>query len=229
MRRWLVVGLGLVIVGFAFTVAIDLFRIAPEVGDESVSLPPVSVDVESLREAPLEREARPSPTARPAGTSRAESTKSVASAPREQVHRHPDGSVRDRVLLDDSGAPHGTYASFHPNGAPWETGAYEHGKKDGLWRAFHENGALREESTWDGGVQRGLVRQWDLEGNLIREAHVDGQLEGVCTTWYPTGQLESRGRYSSGRREGRWEFWQTNGELDPTRTGTYLSDQRTGD
>lgn len=229
MRAWIVAGLGLVLLGFAFTLAFDLFRAVPEVAEVSTEPPPARVEVEAPREVALERDPH---AGGPASTGT--SSRGTAPAPspnstraREQVHRHPDGALRDRVGLDDAGQPHGPYSSFHPDGSSWETGAYEHGRKQGAWRAFHENGALREECSWESGVQRGVLRQWDQEGHLIREAHMDGQLEGRCTTWYPTGQLESRGGYSAGRREGRWDFWLSSGELDATRSGTYQSDQRT--
>ncbi|MBK7878040.1 MAG: hypothetical protein IPJ77_20440 [Planctomycetes bacterium] len=227
VRPWIVAGLVLVLVGFAFTLAFDLFRTEPEVLSVAPEPPTPRVELDAPREAALERDARSNAPTN-AGTRRDAPTATAApSRAREQIRHHPDGAVRDRVALDDSGQPHGPYASFHQDGSPWETGTYEHGRKHGAWRAFHENGAVREETQWESGVQRGLLRQWDQEGHLLREAQVDGQLEGRCTTWYPSGQLESRGRYSAGRREGRWEFWGPSGEIDSARTGTYVSDQRT--
>lgn len=229
MRAWILAGLALVLLGFAATLVVDVFRAEPVVSELPPRVPEPRGELEAVRRVALERDAAlpdpatgsrgnpaPQPAAPPAGT-------------REEIARYPDGSVRARSTVDSAGRQHGRHTSFHPSGAILEVGEYEQGQKHGLWRAFHESGALREESTWELGVQRGTLRQWDAEGQLLRDAQVHGQLEGLTTTWYANGQLESRGHYSGGRREGRWQFWLQNGELDPARSGEYRSDQRVDD
>jgi MORN repeat variant len=237
MRPWILAGLGLVLLAFALTLLVSPEGSAPRTsGATKPVLPPpprVEPTPEHSTSPELEREGAP-PSSRPGSTgigSRSTDTRTPgpdAGKPREVAHNHPDGSPRDKVGLDDSGEMHGTYQAWHPNGAVADNGNYVHGKRTGVWRSYYDNGTEREETTWIDGVQQGALRQWDSEGHLLREALMHGVLEGASTSWFPSGQMESRGGYSNGKREGYWEFWFPDGLRDEQRTGAYRADQRIG-
>lgn len=227
LGTWIVGGIALFFVGFALTLALQLDA-AAVVGDPADD-EPVLVNPVAARNAVLELEGesrKPSAQALAGKRAVAENDESNAARPRERVRQHPNGKPRDRVQLDELGRPHGEYSSFHPNGATWETGSFEHGAKVGTWRAYHENGQLRDEGEFESGRAEGLARLWDAEGHLVREMTMHGQAEGPASTWYANGQLESQGGYSNGRREGEWKFWLPDGTLDASRAGNYSGDHK---
>lgn len=62
-----------------------------------------------------------------------------------------------------------------------------------------------------------------------RVEYQDGRREGAAERWYADGTLQSQGRYEAGRMEGEWRFWNADGSLDAERSGTYRAGVRTTD
>lgn len=226
LGTWIVGGIALFFTGFALTLALQLDA-AAVVGDPADDEPVLTrPEVTRASSVELDGETRRTNTVATANRATGARDETPAAAPSERVREHPNGRVRDRVQLDELGRPHGEYTSFHPGGAAWETGRFEHGAKTGTWRAFHENGQLRDESEFVSGRAEGVARLWDAEGHLLRETTMHGQAEGSASSWYASGQLESQGSYTNGRREGPWRFWSPDGTPDEARSGIYATDRK---
>ena len=77
-----------------------------------------------------------------------------------------------------------------------------------------------------------LVEKNDLFYNKFTEQHPfsgkvtgksqgrvkDGRKEGLWEYYYDNGQLEHKGNYKDGKKEGLWECYKKNGQLYRTRT-----------
>jgi hypothetical protein len=57
----------------------------------------------------------------------------------------------------------------------------------------------------------------------------DGRREGTCRRFYADGRKMAEGSYAAGRMEGAWTFWLEDGNVDPVRSGHYVSGDRTED
>ena len=65
------------------------------------------------------------------------------------------------------------------------------------------------------------LADWHLDGDGISSetSWYADQKTGLARTWYPDGQMKSRGRYERGQGIGLWEFWRPDGTVDEERTG----------
>jgi antitoxin component YwqK of YwqJK toxin-antitoxin module len=54
----------------------------------------------------------------------------------------------------------------------------------------------------------------------------DGRREGLAERWYSDGKKAAEGRYASGRMVGPWQFWNSDGSLDEQRSGNYRDGER---
>lgn len=59
-----------------------------------------------------------------------------------------------------------------------------------------------------------------------RFTRIDGQREGAASEWYANGQERCAGEYLHGEREGAWVFFHSDGSIDAERTGTYVQGKR---
>lgn len=62
-----------------------------------------------------------------------------------------------------------------------------------------------------------------------RVEYQDGRRAGLAERWYADGARQSAGRYVDGRMEGDWQFWNPDGSVDPQRTGSYRAGDRVGE
>ena len=59
-------------------------------------------------------------------------------------------------------------------------------------------------------IANGRVRLF-IENVKIGEYNlIDGELEGIVTTWYPNGRIQSECHYTNGKRNGLCIFWDEN-------------------
>ncbi len=54
----------------------------------------------------------------------------------------------------------------------------------------------------------------------------NGKREGTAERWHANGKIMAEGRYQDGRMEGAWQFWNADGTSDKARTGTYKAGER---
>jgi hypothetical protein len=74
---------------------------------------------------------------------------------------------------------HGSYVTWHENGAAREFGTYHEGKRDGLWTRWYPSGGKRAQAQFERGIQHGILITWDEFGRKQREiAFRDGEPVG---------------------------------------------------
>jgi antitoxin component YwqK of YwqJK toxin-antitoxin module len=74
------------------------------------------------------------------------------------------------------------------------------------------------ESGADANAQTTYFASGQLES---RVEYADGRRSGLASRYFANGTKQSEGRFSAGLMEGEWKFWNADGSLDAERTGTY--------
>lgn len=93
----------------------------------------------------------------------------------------PDGWLR-----------HGPWRAWHPDGKPWEEGAYDHERPHGPWRWWYEDGTLQAVGTFEQGVRVGPWSYYHPNGQLWAEGlHADDRAVGVWRVYDEAGSLLS--------------------------------------
>ena len=114
------------------------------------------------------------------------------------------------------GERHGKYKEYLENGEVAVSGEYASGRKIGIWTSFHKNGAV-----WK-------IRQFDEDTDCEN-------MVGEYRENYDNGQLQQRGFYHAGHRNGLWVEYHANGQVhekvtwkDDCRHGPYEEYHRDG-
>jgi len=126
----------------------------------------------------------------------------------------------DRPLLREGGhfrgQRDGKYKEYFEDGEVAVLGEYASGKRIGIWTRFHENG-----SVWK-------IQQFD-------ESAESEFMVGEYRENYDNGQLQQRGFYQEGRRNGLWIEHYDNGQVrekvtwkDDHRHGPYEEYEKSG-
>ncbi len=70
---------------------------------------------------------------------------------------------------------------------------------------------------------------WYRSGQMQSRAELeDGVRQGAASEWYASGKERCVGAYELGLREGAWVFYTEAGEIDVARSGSYSAGLRTG-
>lgn len=120
------------------------------------------------------------------------------------------------------GRQEGPWRTWHANGQLSTEGRYSRGQKVGPWVAYHDNGRRYRVGSYVDGLKSGEWVGFFKRGE--REfigTYQDGALNGPYTGFWPNGDKRGKGSYANGVFEGPWTFWDRNGQLDPSMTGTY--------
>ena len=56
-------------------------------------------------------------------------------------------------------------------------------------------------------IKNGNSRQWYVDGVLFNPLH-----HGISTTWFPSGNKRSEGKYEFGLKTGEWKYWSKEGK-----------------
>lgn len=106
------------------------------------------------------------------------------------------------------------------------------GTREGPWTFWFPNGELREQGRYDGGRRVGVWKQWYSNGQPRSEGEREPSASedasprtGYWRFWFENGALEAQGVCAHGLREGHWDYYLPDGELDGDRTGEYHLDQ----
>jgi antitoxin component YwqK of YwqJK toxin-antitoxin module len=59
-----------------------------------------------------------------------------------------------------------------------------------------------------------------------KTAYVDGKRQGTAERWYTNGTKMSEGRYEDNRMVGEWRFWNADGSEDTQRSGNYENGEK---
>lgn len=62
-----------------------------------------------------------------------------------------------------------------------------------------------------------------------RIEYSEGKRQGLAERWHASGTKLAEGRYEGGRMEGEWQFWNTDGTLDASRSGCYRAGEKVVD
>jgi uncharacterized protein len=104
-------------------------------------------------------------------------------------------------------------------------GKYAEGQKDGEW--FYQVGDIRREGKYFDGERMGEWTYYYTQNDQVRYKgnYLNGVREGRHVWYYEDGQVEIRGVYRGGLKEGIWEFFNSSGMR--YLTITYKNDEET--
>ena len=139
----------------------------------------------------------------------------------------------------------GLFTTYYPNGKVELTGYYKIGYKDSLWTFNYADGNKKREGWYEIDQRKGQWKEWHPNGQIkmlisytddeqLIESFFDEvgkQLilngSGVWTIYHSNGKTKESGRYDGGKREGRWERWNSEGVLISVET--FKNNQPNGD
>ena len=128
------------------------------------------------------------------------------------------------------GRKHGLWKNWNEAGSPTTEETFTQGEWDGPFREYAETGDLAVERTYAAGRPDGLQVEWHPGGQKKSESrYVEGRLDGPQEHWFQNGQLRMKGSVKDGKRLGRWVYYNADGTVNESWTGTYENDQRIGE
>lgn len=87
---------------------------------------------------------------------------------------------------------HGPWHAWHPDGKPWEEGAYDHEQPHGPWKWWYEDGTLQAVGTFELGRRVGEWQYFHPNGRLWAEGrHAQDRAVGVWRVYDEAGVLQS--------------------------------------
>ncbi|HEX6883485.1 MAG TPA: toxin-antitoxin system YwqK family antitoxin [Planctomycetota bacterium] len=135
-----------------------------------------------------------------------------------------------QVLVEDEWVREGGWRAWHPDGKPWEEGAYRGGEEEGPWRWWYENGNVQALGTFADGEHVGGWTYYHENGYVLAEGVYEGDRPvGLWRTYHDSGALHSEGSFVAGKREDRWTVYDPQGVLDPEASGLYRAGERVGE
>ncbi|MGB0177391.1 MAG: toxin-antitoxin system YwqK family antitoxin [Owenweeksia sp.] len=154
----------------------------------------------------------------------------------EWVYYYPDGEV-EQTGSYQQGLPNGNWVWYHSNGQPWREEEYFRGQEDGLSVEYSDTGTVITQGNYIDGRKDG---KWILQVNDHKEAgnyfdglrngkwvyyyydkeetvrfegtFENGLASGLHTYYYPNGNMERRGKYAGGQKEGVWDYFDEQGD-----------------
>ncbi|MBE0662512.1 MAG: toxin-antitoxin system YwqK family antitoxin [Bacteroidales bacterium] len=136
------------------------------------------------------------------------------------------GNVIGKGIIDEEGNKEGDWEDYYIDGSLRAQGTYKNNKKTGEWIYYHENGTLEQKGTYDD--EGKPVGEWVWyydNGNLWREElFINGLQDGLVTEFDPFGKIISEGEYFEGLEEGKWIYNFENHKIE----GSYSSGRRNG-
>ncbi|MBZ0137756.1 MAG: hypothetical protein K8I27_15430 [Planctomycetes bacterium] len=142
---------------------------------------------------------------------------------------HVNGEFQRRGEYED-GKEAGFWQTWHPNGLLKEKGNYDTGRRSGTWEEFDEEGDLIAWREFAGDVLKAeqlffhdskVRRQTQMDGDKLKcEWTVlfddDATKHGHETRFHANGQKAESGPWVMGKRHGKWQTWDDQGDLTST-------------
>lgn len=137
-----------------------------------------------------------------------------------------DGQLYAETPFKD-GVIHGVAKIYGKDKLLLGSTTYKAGKLDGA-HSFGTRNSMRMEETFVDGVRRGKRKIWH-QGGLLAEESYDrkGRLDGDYTLWRDAKLWKVKGRFSSGRRAGAWEWRDKKDKKE--KAGSYYGGRRDGE
>mgnify|MGYP000134881641 FL=1 len=102
---------------------------------------------------------------------------------------------------------------YDENGRIVAKDSYTKGKRDGKSLKFFRNGDTSNIVPWTDGKRDGKIRQFFDNGKeKLIGYYSNGKLKGPLTIFYPSGFKKVEGRYKSNLREGKWVYYDEEGD-----------------
>lgn len=90
-------------------------------------------------------------------------------------------------------------------------------KFEGIKMEKFEDGSNKEMLNYVGGQKNGLFQKWFSNGQLERRGNFkDDRLDGLIEAWHPNGSPDWIGHYKDGVRNGKWTFFDKEGNAMPS-------------
>ncbi|MBR6412400.1 MAG: hypothetical protein IKS41_04490 [Alphaproteobacteria bacterium] len=116
--------------------------------------------------------------------------------------------VRERYVVDETGAKQGLYQSYYKNGQDKVTCSFKDDVKHGPYVSKHPNGRPATMCTYEDGCLEGKMTCHDKMGVLLFEGNYHRNMgEGEQTYYRSNGEMSSRENRHLGRREGECVTW----------------------
>lgn len=117
----------------------------------------------------------------------------------------------------------GHWKIFYPNGQLYTEYNVQNGIHTEAWTLFTENGTIKGMHY---PCENGYNVKYIYKGNKTKETGkmINGEKDGIWTTYYENGNIESKGGYSNDEKKGEWKYYYENGNLKEE--GVYLHNKR---
>ncbi|TWT47579.1 toxin-antitoxin system YwqK family antitoxin [Botrimarina hoheduenensis] len=128
------------------------------------------------------------------------------------IPRFERGLIR---YSDESVKSDGIIKEYFSNGQLFVEGQYSKGQPTGEWTYYHKNGQIAKRVTFVSGRPDGKVDLLREDGKrLATRQYANGKRDSVWTYFDETGEQPLREeRYTSGKADGEWKSWYTNGQM----------------
>ncbi len=130
----------------------------------------------------------------------------------EVIEYTKEGKKQSEMRLEND-LPDGDFTAFYPDGVVMRRGSFSKGLKHGSWEDFYSDGKKRSTQEFVLDKEHGSFHVWfeaiaDADPILKLEgSFANGEKEGLWTTWYPDGSLESKVSFRFGAEDGEYKEW----------------------
>jgi antitoxin component YwqK of YwqJK toxin-antitoxin module len=92
---------------------------------------------------------------------------------------------------------------------------YLDGKKNGPSKVYYETGGVSEDKNYSNDLLNGKCTKFFPNGNIKSQRnYVMGSVEGKALYNYPSGKIYAEGAYKKDVKEGTWNFYKEDGNID---------------
>lgn len=111
----------------------------------------------------------------------------------------------------------GMWTYYYDDGKKKQKGYFRSGKKVGEWTSFHKNGKKKQKGVLKAGKRSGKWTFWYKIGLKSKQGPFQilggkSVQHGDWTYWETSGNIQKKGLFFNGRKEGIWTFYE-NGKI----------------
>ena len=138
---------------------------------------------------------------------------------------YENGNLKSTGSFHD-GLQDSSWIHFYENGKIKQEAQYQNGNEIGKWSYYFESGPIKASTQYDS-LSIGFHLEYTLDGTIKAQGQKAGlKSTGKWSYYYPDGQLESRGTYYNGNKEGVWINYYKNGNIKSS--GIFVNGLKTG-
>ncbi|MEN9444414.1 MAG: hypothetical protein RIS47_1304 [Bacteroidota bacterium] len=152
------------------------------------------------------------------GTNYSEKGKLIAAFTFKEDHKIGDalwyyesGKIQKKASFDKEGFVSGKLTSYYENGQIEEVSTYKHGNIEGAVLGYSELGKLEYRYNYENGTMQSFSC-FDDKGKIIKsDTAQENSL--LVETYYSNRNLQTKGAYQNGRKQGIWQYYYPSGRL----------------